>query len=147
MKEILSARILAGLDSRIAVLQVGRYLTLARVRVRGTVVECLVPTWAGLGDTLGDVRGDAVRDAPHDTLDVAREAMLVVVREVGPALSWVYIKGDASLVGDPDLEGLLLPGADPANRTDLYELVRVQPVRIEIVDEGRGWGYRETMDL
>ncbi len=48
---------------------------------------------------------------------------------------------------DPDLEGLRLPGSDQANRADLYEVVRVEPVRIELVDERRGWGYRETVDL
>ena len=53
----------------------------------------------------------------------------------------------ASLVTDPDLEGLRLPGSDQANRADLYEVVRVEPVRIELVDERRGWGYRETVDL
>ncbi len=99
---------------------------------------------------LGDARGDSIGDTPRDCgdiLDGPREAMLVVVGEVGPALSWVFVRGNASLVKDPDLQGLLLPGAGPANCTDLYELVRVDPVRIEIVDERRGWGYRETVDL
>ena len=131
MKEMLSARTLAGLDARIAVLQVGRCLIPSRVRVRGTIVECLVPTWAGLGDML----------------ERPREARLAVVVEAGPALSWVFIRGNASLVMNPDLEGLTLPGVGRANRTDLYESVRVEPVRIEIVDERRGWGYRETVDL
>jgi len=80
-------------------------------------------------------------------LERPREARLAVVVEAGPALSWVFIRGNASLVMNPDLEGLTLPGVGRANRTDLYESVRVEPVRIEIVDERRGWGYRETVDL
>ncbi len=131
MKEMLSARMFAGIDARIAVLQVGRYSLLARIRVRDTDIECLVPTWAGFGDML----------------DESREATLVVVGEVGPALCWVFVRGDASLLVDPDLKELRFLGSCHANRADLYESVRVEPVRIEFVDERRGWGYRETADL
>ncbi len=65
--------------------------------MRGTTVECLVPTWAGLGDTLGGMRrdtvGDAPSDLPGDMFNGPREAMLVVVGEAGPFLSWVFVRG------------------------------------------------------
>ncbi|MGE5579920.1 MAG: hypothetical protein ACM3WU_07745 [Bacillota bacterium] len=131
MKEMLSARMLDRLNARIAVLQVGSYSIPARIRVKGTAVECLVPTWAGIGDTLGE----------------SGEAMLLAFVEMGPALSWVFMRGRASLVTDADPEWQGLPGAGSSNRKDLYELVRLEPIRIELADEQRGWGYRETVDL
>ena len=131
MKEMLSARMLENLNVRVAVLHVGTYSLPARIRVRGRVVECLVPTWAGIGDTLGE----------------SGEAMLLAFVEVGPVLTWVFVRGHASLATVVDQEWQGLPGSAPSSRQDLYEMVRLDPVRIEFVDERRGWGYRETVDL
>jgi len=120
-----------GMGTWTAVLNAGGYALPVRFRIRGAAVECRVPTWSGIGDRL--------------TSD--DHALLVLVEEGGRELRWRLIGGSAHLVANPDWEGLIPPETQRISPSYLYQVVRIEPRRIELVDEARGWGYRETMDF
>ncbi|HEY3314537.1 MAG TPA: hypothetical protein VGL40_04555 [Bacillota bacterium] len=126
----LDARILATMGVRLVVLSVGGYSLPVRFRIREQAVECRVPTRSGVGDRLEE----------------AGEATLVAVAEVGPDLRWLFMRGPAVVVPEPDWEGLRPPPSNQVGPDDLYQLVRIELKRIELVDERRGWGFRETVD-
>jgi hypothetical protein len=131
MLEALNTETLTAMETRFAVLSAGRYALPVRFRVRGGAVECRVPTWSGVGDLLEE----------------AGELMLVAATETGPHLAWVFVRGSARVVPHPDWEGLQLPATGPISPDDLYQLVQIEPKRIERIDEEHGWGFRETADL
>lgn len=132
MDEVLSPHALSAMSTRAAALSVGNCALAVRFRVGGGVVECRVPTWSEVGDLLSQ--------GPS-------EATLVAVVEEGPHLRWLFLRGMAALVPHPDWDGLLPPMDDRILPEDLYQLVRLEPRRMERVDERRGWGFRETADL
>ncbi|MFZ5817635.1 MAG: hypothetical protein ACOY93_20470 [Bacillota bacterium] len=127
----LNIKTLAALGARVAFLGSGGYALPVRFRIRGGAVECRVPTWTGIGDLL---------EEPVDLL-------LVAVDDTGAHLRWLFLRGPAAVVQEPDWEGLEPNPVDRVSREDLYQLIRLQPRRIEWVDEERGWGVRETLDL
>jgi hypothetical protein len=131
MNERLSAATLAAMGARVAVLNVGRYALPVPVRIREPAVECRVPTWTGVGDMLAE----------------PGEVTLVAVRDTGAGLCWLFLRGLASVVPNPDWGDMRPPAPGGIDPDDLYQLVRVQPQRIERIDERRGWGVRETADL
>lgn len=135
MKNPLSTQALTDLKTRVAVLSVGRYALPVRFRIRESRLECQVPTWSGMGDLL--------EAAGTDPLEVT----LVAVEEAEPHLRWLFVRGPAVLVPDPDWEELHVAAGGSVSTGDLYQLLRIVPKRIELADERRGWGYRETMDL
>lgn len=131
MDERLNTERLRMLNAPFCLLCTGEYALPVRFRIHGPHVECRVPTWSGVGDRLPE----------------KPEVTLVAVAEPGPNLRWLFIRGQATLVPDPDWQGL-----EPTDRTgiapeDLYQILRIRPRRIELIDEQRGWGYRETADL
>jgi len=130
MKNLLTRRIFSELDTDVATLGFGSYSLPVRFRFRGSAVDCRVPTWLGSGDLL---------KAPA-------EVTFVAVQETGAGLSWVFLRGQAALVQDPDWEGFGCAG-DNSRLADLYDLLRIEPKRLEFFDERRGWGFRETFDL
>jgi hypothetical protein len=130
MKNLLTRRVFAELNTAVATLSFESYSLPVRFRFRGSTVECRVPTWVGSGDRLR----------------VSTEVTFVAAQETEFGLSWVFARGPAALVPNPDWEGLGC--ADGNSRfTDLYELLRIEPKRLEFFDERRGWGFRETFDL
>lgn len=131
MKNVLSAQVLAAMNARFAVLCFGHYALPVRFRVRGTVVDCQVPIWAGSSDLL-KTRADVT---------------LVAAQEAGPDLLWIFARGSAALHPHPDWRGFSDLRNDRARLDDLYEMVRIDPKRLELFDERRGWGFRETIDL
>jgi hypothetical protein len=128
----LCAESLARSGAPYAVLSAGRYALPVRFRVREGAIECPVPAWTDLADD----------PAPP-------EVTLVAVTEEDGHLRWLFVRGVAQPVPDPDWTGLELPtsGGARIDRHDLYQLLRIVPTRIERLDEARGWGYRETVDL
>lgn len=131
MNDSLDTQALVAMGVQVAVLSAGRYALPVRFRVRGPLVECRIPTWSGVGDLLGE----------------SGEVTLVALVETGPDLRWVFLRGPATVVPDPDWVGLL-PARPGRVRPDaLYQLLRIHPNRIERADEQRGWGFRETIDL
>lgn len=97
-----------------------------RFVAHGLTVDCLLPRW-------------------HDLaywLEAGAEAVLLVQPEGGRR--WLSLRGQAAPVPAPDWAAIL-PGM--RNASDLYLAVRLAPARVELVDEGRAWGARETLDL
>lgn len=130
MDPVLSAETMTAMGVQAAVLGIGGYALPVRFRVRESRLECRVPTWSGVGDLL----------------ETTREVTLVAFREAGEQFQWLFIRGPAAVVPDPDWEGLQPPAAGGVSPDDLYQLVRIEPKRIERIDEQRGWGCRETVD-
>jgi hypothetical protein len=103
-----------------------------RYRNHSLEVDCLLPRWADV--------------AYH--LEQDPRAMLVILDTSGPVLRWLQVRGTARPVEGPDWAGLLPEEAHISVPPDkLYLVVRVTPERIDLLDEGRGWGVRETLDL
>ncbi len=122
---------LASLGTRVAVLGVGRYALPVRFRTHGEGIDCLLPNWSGVADLLDEVR----------------EVTLVAVGDSTQDLTWLFIRGTAAVLPAQGWEGLSPPAPRLLDPSDLYQLVRITPRRIELVDERRGWGWRETTDL
>jgi hypothetical protein len=87
-----------------------------RYRSRGLEVECELPRWA-----------DAVYGLEQDA-----RALLIVAEPTAGPLRWLEYRGLADLIA--------AEGAEP------YLTVRLRPRRVDLVDETRGWGARETLD-
>jgi hypothetical protein len=135
MEMELSTGRLAAMAVQVAVLSVGRYALPVRFRVIGSFVECRVPIWSGVGDMLADGPGEALLVAPAPA------------SETDAALRWLFLRGPAMMLDAPDWEGLGPPSGTGVSPEDLYQVVRITPARLEWIDEHRGWGYRETLDL
>ncbi|MGE5509585.1 MAG: hypothetical protein ACM3RP_14040 [Chitinophagales bacterium] len=131
MNHGLDLQTLAAMNASVAILGVGRYALPVRFRVKGRAVECPVPTWSGVGDLL----------------EQPGEVTLVTIEETPSGLRWLFLRGLATVLTDPDWEGLRPPAKRPLDPSDLYHLLRIEPKRLELVDEQRGWGARETADL
>lgn len=131
MNTVLSCDTLDALGARFAILSVGKYALPVRFRIRESAVECRIPTWSGIGDLLEE----------------PKELTLVATVETGAHLRWFLVRGEGTVVPDPDWDGLRPQFADRVSLDDLYHLVRLKPARMELVDEQRGWGFRETVDL
>ncbi|HLN60654.1 MAG TPA: pyridoxamine 5'-phosphate oxidase family protein [Symbiobacteriaceae bacterium] len=98
-----------------------------RFVAHGLTVDCLLPRW-------------------HDLaywLEAGAEAVLLVIGPEG-SQRWLSLRGHAAPGPAADWAALL-PGV--RNAGDLYLAVRLTPARVELVDEGRAWGARETLDL
>lgn len=131
MNDSLNLQALAALGARFAILGVGWYALPVRFRIRESAIECQVPTWSGVGDLLEE----------------PGEVTLVAIGDCGAGLKWLFVRGRAGVVPEPDWEGLPPAAGSRVGSDDLYHLLRIEPKRIELVDEQRGWGFRETVDL
>lgn len=94
-------------------------------------VECLVPRWA---DVLYHLEQDS-------------EVLLIIHDAQAAALRWLQYRGSARTISSPDWDRLLPEGTSRARPEERYVVVRISPERIDLIDEGRGWGARETLDL
>lgn len=130
MSYILNTQILETLETRHAVLGIDGYALPVRFRVCGQIVECSVPTWSEVGELLEKIE----------------EVTLVAIKKSGSELRWVFLRGAAVIVKNQDWECLVPPERSLVDPEDLYQLLRINPSRIELFDEQRGWGYRETAD-
>lgn len=128
---MLTIQTLAATGARVGILSAGQYALPVCFRIRDAAVECRVPSWTGIGDELG--RQD--------------DLLLVVVTEADAALRWFFLRGPGARVNGPDWAGLQPPAISRVDPDDLYLLLRIKPKRLELIDEARGWGYRETADL
>ncbi len=131
MCNILSMKTLEGMKAEYATLGVAGYTLPVPFRVRGQSVECRVPTWSGV----------------VDLLEISRQVTLVVVQNSESGLRWVFLRGLGNVIKDPSWEdfGPLQTGG--VNMGDLYELLRIEPEHMELFDEQKGWGFRETVDF
>ena len=107
------------------------WATPVRYRNHGLEVDCLLPRWA---------------DVAYHLEQDGRVAL--VVQDTGAqGLRWLRCLGAARPVEQPDWG--LLPAETPTTipPDDLYLVIRVTPERIDLLDESRGWGARETLEL
>jgi hypothetical protein len=109
----------------------GAWAMPVRYRSRGLEVTCLLPRWA-----------DVAEFVAHDP-----SVLLVIVDAPAPAPRWLQIAGVARAVAGPDWAEWLPGWTSPAPPAELHLLLRVTPQRIELFDEGRGWGARETVEI
>lgn len=110
-----------------------------RYRNHGLEVDCLVPRWADVAYYLEqDPRVFLV------ILDIQANGPSPVS---GQALRWLEYRGTAQVVSSPDWAGLLPEGTSTVRPDDLYLVIHVTPERIDLHDESRGWGARETLEL
>jgi len=107
------------------------WATPVRYRNHGLEVDCLLPRWADV--------------AYH--LEQDPRVMLVIPAPTS-SLRWLQVLGTARPVENPNWMGLL-PAETPTTipPDDLYLVIRVTPERIDLLDESRGWGARETLEL
>lgn len=101
-------------------------------RNRKLEIDCLVPRWA-----------DVVYHLEADP-----QVLLIFPGggRVGDC-PWLEYRGMAQLVVTPEW-GQLLPKGTPHDRPEnRYAVFHVRPQRIDLVDESRGWGARETLEV
>ena len=97
---------------------------------RGLEVDCLVPRWA---------------DAAY-WLEVAPVVSLIIEGCHAAGLRWLACLGAVRPVDAPDWAALL-PNWHVATPPDhIYRVFRVIPQRIDLFDESKGWGERETLE-
>jgi hypothetical protein len=95
-------------------------------------VECLLPRWA------------------DGTYYLEQDSRVVLIVPLNRSLEvcWLRVQGEARPVAHPNWEEWFPPeegeGVPPAS---LYEVVRVTPRRLNLFDERRGWGARETLEV
>jgi nitroimidazol reductase NimA-like FMN-containing flavoprotein (pyridoxamine 5'-phosphate oxidase superfamily) len=124
MFDQLRAQIIGELqERRIGVLsaggELGPHALPVQYRLDGIEVRCLLPRWSEIAYALEE----------------NARVLLVVLSAPESEKRWVRYQGTAELI----------PSLDSAD--DRFYLVRIRPARIDLIDEGRGWGARETLDL
>lgn len=72
--------------------------------------------------------------------------LLIVQASSGAGLRWVQLRGHSQPTKAPDWSGLLPRWVSTLQPDDLYLVVRVIPVRIDLIDEDLGWGVQETVE-
>ncbi|MBM4460102.1 MAG: pyridoxamine 5'-phosphate oxidase family protein [Chloroflexi bacterium] len=120
----------------------GAWAMPVRYLSRDLEVECLLPRWA-------DVAYHLEQD-PHVLLvvqDCPSSTAPPLVRGSEMGLRWLQIQGIARPVAAPDWVGLLPTWTSATPPGVLYLAVRVTPRCIDLFDESRGWGARETVEM
>lgn len=105
-----------------------------RYRTENLELDCLVPRWADIAYNVELHPGVLI-------------VVLSVLLSPEDSLCWLQYKGNARPVANPDWEGLLPKGASETLARDMYQVLRVVPERIDLLDESRGWGARETLEI
>jgi len=94
-------------------------------------VDCLVPRWA---------------DVTYQIEENPRVLLIVPAGRSG-GLRWLEYRGMARPLVSPDWRRLLSAGTSYARPENRYLAIRVTPERLDLVDESRGWGARETLEV
>lgn len=94
----------------------------------GLAVDCLIPRWA---------------DAAF-YLEQNPQVLLIFQDPDGAHLCWLQYRGRAEILSTPNWAELL-PQAEPHPETR-YLAVRVQPRRLDVIDESQGWGVLESLE-
>ena len=93
-------------------------------------IDCLVPRWS---------------DVAHH---LTQEPMVVLIVQAssGTGLRWLQVQGMANPVETPDWARLLPRWVSKVQPDSLYQVVRVTPSRIDLIDDELGWGIQETAE-
>ncbi len=97
----------------------------------GLELFCLLPRWS---DVLYHLEQD-----PH--------VMVIILDTQSKALRWLQYRGCAQAIQSKDLEQVLPHGTPNMQVDDRFVAVRITAERIDLIDENRGWGARETLDM
>jgi len=73
--------------------------------------------------------------------------LLIIQACHASALRWLQVQGTAQPVAAPDWAELLPRRTSTAPPDELYLVFHVTSQRIDLFDESRGWGARETLEL
>lgn len=111
--------------------ETGAWAIPVRCRSHGLNVECLLPRWADAAFYL--------EKEPH--------VLLIFQNPEGLRLGWLQYRGRARLLTSPNWAELLPGEALGEHPEDRYIAVQVQPSRIDVVDESRGWGLLESLEF
>lgn len=99
-----------------------------RCRSVGLDVDCLIPHWADAAWAVGE----------------GRPVSLLFLGGGDPGTRWLSYQGFASPISLLALGPFgLSASTDTAHR---FRAIRVQPSRIDVVDESRGWGVLDTFE-
>ena len=109
----------------------GAWLVPAKYTCSGLEMDCLLPRWS-----------DALYHLEQDP-----RVMLIVLDTQGEGLRWLQYSGSARVVASPDWEKILPERTSVKRPDERYAVIHLTPVRIDLIDESRGWGARETLDL
>jgi hypothetical protein len=127
------------LGNRVGVLSIsggdGTWAMPVRYRADDLEVDCLVPGWSDIAYH--------VEQCP----DVLLVVMSVFSSSPEESLCWLQFAGKAERVVDPRWDDLLPQGTPQALAAELYRVIRVTPKRMDLLDESRGWGMRETLEV
>jgi hypothetical protein len=93
------------------------WAVIAQYQNRGLELDCLLPRWS-----------DAVYHLEQDL-----HTLVIILDAQSSHSRWLQYRGIASV--------------DPALANDRYFAIHITPERIDLIDETRGWGARETLDL
>lgn len=93
-------------------------------------INCLVPRWS---------------DVAHHLTQVPK-VVLIIQTTSGAGLCWLQVQGMAREVEIPDWTRLLPRWASKVQPDSLYQVVRVTPGRIDLIDDELGWGIQETLE-
>lgn len=93
-------------------------------------VDCLVPRWA---------------DVAHHLAKECR-GLLIVHASSTAGLRWLQILGTVRPLKIPDWTCFLQRMISIQHPDSLYQVVRMTPHRIDLIDEERGWGVQETLE-
>ena len=95
----------------------GAWAVSAQYQNRGLELDCLLPRWS---DALYHLEQD-----PH--------ALVIVLDEHSGHSRWLQYRGIAKV--------------NALSADERYVALHIAPERIDLIDESRGWGARETLDF
>jgi len=95
----------------------GTWSVAAQYQNRGLELDCRVPRWS---DAIYHLEQD-----PH--------VLIIVLEATEPGSRWLQYHGIAHVTKE---------SAD-----DRYIAIHITPQRVDLIDESRGWGVRETLDF
>ena len=95
----------------------GAWSVTAQYHNRGLELECRVPRWS---DALYHLEQD-----PH--------ALVTILDDTSNSFRWMQFRGIARI--------------DASVADDRFVAILITPERIDLIDETRGWGARETLEV
>lgn len=107
------------------------HATVIRYHSQGINIECLLPRWT-----------DVAYHLQQNPLVV----LIVHDLEI-PRMRWLSCIGEAYSVEKPDWTTWAPLPIPPSQAAELFLIARILPHRFDLMDESRGWGTRETLEL
>ena len=95
---------------------------------RDLIVECLLPGWADISYY--------IEQDPR---------VLLIIYDSN--VQWMQYWGMARLMPAQDWGSLLSAAVSGVRLDERYEAISIVPQRIDLFDESKGWGARETLDF